>query len=78
MRIRKLVLLLMLFSLNGCGGCVNIWKAVEKEDLNSIAKYAKYGGNLNTGATFYGVTPLYHALKKGKKESYRKLLEPVS
>ena len=54
---------------------VNIWAAVEREDLDAIQRYVDRGGNLDMGSSFWGTTPLFYALKLHKKESYRKLLD---
>jgi ankyrin repeat protein len=54
---------------------VDIWSAIEKEDLVAIRKYAEAKGDLEYGATLYGKTPLLHALRLQKRESYQLLLE---
>lgn len=53
---------------------LDIWRAVEKEDLKAIASYVQAGGDLEVGATALGKTPLLHALKLKKKDSYSQLL----
>ncbi len=54
---------------------VGIWAAVEREDIEGIKQYSANGGDLEVGAIIKGKTPLLHALKHGKKNSYRVLLE---
>lgn len=54
---------------------VNIWTAVEQEDLEAIQRYVDRGGDLEKGSFIRGKTPLLHALHLHKEKSYRKLLE---
>lgn len=75
MRFPLCIVSLLLVSTTGCGTGVNIWKAVENDDLVAIASYARSGGDLDAGATLYAKTPLVHAFKLGKKDSYETLLD---
>jgi len=59
----------------GCGTGINIWRAIDREDLNAITRYVEKGGDLNAGATIYAKTPLLYAYRNAKKSSYDKLLE---
>lgn len=75
-------LCVLLCVVSGCGyggwngrTSVDIWQAVENEDLVAIEGYAIDGGDLEVGADSRGETPLLHALRLGKKRSYQKLLE---
>lgn len=61
--------------LSGCGTGVDVWKAVETEDTVALAQFVEKGGDLDTGATWRGKTPLFEAIVQGKKKSYAKLLE---
>ncbi len=65
-------ILIMMYS--GCGSSVDIWNAVESEDLALIESYVKGGGNLEVGSSTKEKTPLLHAIKFKKIESYKKLL----
>jgi ankyrin repeat protein len=67
--------------LSGCGSGkpkggsrVDIWKAVEQEDVAGIKAYASGGGDLDVGKTVYGKTPLLYALELKKRQSYETLL----
>ena len=65
---------LILF-VTGCGNSVDIWTAVETEDLDAIKRYVQTGGDLETGKHRKKKTPLLQALKFKKRESYKLLLE---
>src|SRR4051794_39672011 len=53
---------------------IDIWEAVEREDLEAIKGYVRDGGDLDVAAKTRGRTPLLHALVLKKKRSYDTLL----
>lgn len=59
----------------GCGASVDIWTAIETEDLRGIEKYHANGGDLEAGKVLHGKTPLLHAIQLGKRKAYEKLLQ---
>lgn len=59
----------------GSNGGMDIWKAVENEDVAYIEAYASQGKNLEVGKTLRGTTPLLYALKLKKRKSYETLLD---
>lgn len=71
----KFIVFIAALTVLGCsGGSVDIWNAVDQEDIAAIQKYASNGGNLEYGAELYGETPLLHDLLNKKNNSYDALL----
>ncbi|QDT44036.1 Ankyrin repeats (3 copies) [Gimesia alba] len=68
------IFLLLLQSCSGSAGGVDVWEAVEKENLKAIEQYVKAGGDVNC-QSWDGVTPLLNALINRKRKSYEKLLK---
>ena len=79
---KKVIATCFLCNVLGCGselmfggqGGVDIWKAVEEEDLAAIEAYAAAGENLDVGKLRHGKTPLIYAIELQKKQSYETLL----
>ena len=53
---------------------IDIWKAVENEQLDLIRQYVAEGGDLEIGRRMKGKTPLFHAMDLEKRESFEELL----
>ncbi|MFK7776523.1 MAG: ankyrin repeat domain-containing protein [Gimesia sp.] len=68
------ILLILLQSCSGSAGGVNVWDAVENENLKDIGKYVKAGGDVNC-QSWDEVTPLLYALLNNKQKSYERLLK---
>lgn len=68
------LLLILVQSCSGSAGGVNVWDAVENENLKAIDKFVKAGGDVNC-QSWDGVTPLLFALINKKQKSYEKLLK---
>lgn len=75
--LRAIVGTLIGLSVTGCGrtsGGVDIWQAVEQDDVDAIRNYQVSGGNLNV-RSWGGSTPLWTALEGKNRSSYEVLLE---
>lgn len=68
------ILAVVFQSCSDSAGGVNVWDAVESENLQGLDKYAKAGGDLNC-QTWDEVTPLLYALRNNKRKSYERLLK---
>ncbi|WP_198000124.1 ankyrin repeat domain-containing protein [Gimesia alba] len=53
---------------------MDVWEAVEKDNLKAIEQYVKAGGDVNC-QSWDGVTPLLYALINRKRKSYEQLLK---
>ena len=59
----------------GCGTSVDIWEAIEQNDLGGIQTFQQEGGSLEVLHRKKKITPLIYALELEKKQGYEKLLE---
>lgn len=74
---RRLGLLVVLFAITGCGGSaggVDIFDAVERDDVAAIKTFLDAGGDLNV-QNFDDSTPLWVALTKKNLAAYEALLK---
>lgn len=58
----------------GCDSSVDIWHAIELENITLIEEYQASGGDLEIGKS-RGKTPLLYAIQADKRKAYKRLLE---
>ena len=70
-----LLLIVIVVIQSGCGTSVDIWEAIEQDDLGGIQTFQQEGGSLEVLHRKKKITPLIYALELEKKQVYEKLLE---